>query len=135
MKRLDKFPRLPADPTQRERKLVDLFRDIAETVNALISETMPKAVHSAPITADTLVYTGKCVYWGRTVTVATAVADIDIRDGVAAGGGVVIDSIASGTAKGNDKDKNVGVICNDGLYVDYAAGATGTVVIHYEVAV
>lgn len=135
MKRLDKFPRLPADPAQRERKLVDLFRDIAETVNALISETMPKAVHSAAITSDTLVYTGKCVYWGYTVTVATATADIDIRDGITAGGGVVIDSIASGTAKGTERDKNVGTICNDGLYVDYAASATGTVVIHYEVAV
>lgn len=132
MRRLDPYPRLPSDPAQRERKLVDLFRDIAETVNALVGEAMPKAVHSAAITADTLIFTGKCVYRGYTITVVTAGGTIDVRDGVAAGGGTIIDTIPVATAAGADKQKTVGRVCETGLYLDFN-GATGTVIVDYEV--
>lgn len=112
--------------------LYSIFRDFARQINALTGDVMPKANHSAAITADALVKTGQAVYRGFTVTVATATAVIDIRDGVAAAGGVVIDTIPAGTAAGTRVEKTVGIVCETGLYVDYAATATGTVILHYE---
>lgn len=100
----------------------------ARAINALFEEVMPVAAHSAAITADTLVFTGPCVYYGFQVTTATATAAIQIRDGVAAGGGVVIGTINAGTAVGQ-YPTTTGVYCETGLYVDYAASATGTVVV------
>ena len=93
---------------------------------------MPQANHSAAITADALVKTGRAVYRGFTITVVTAVGSIDIRDGVAAGGGVIIDTIPIGGAAGTRVEKTVGVVCETGIYVDYNGGATGTVVVLFE---
>lgn len=133
MKRLDPYPRLPADPTQRERKLVDLFRDIAETVNELARRTMPIAVHSPAVTADTLVKTGQCIYRGYHINVVTATGTIDIRDGTSAGGGTVLETIPIATAVGTRREYSVGVACDNGIYVDFNGGATGTVIVLYEV--
>lgn len=112
--------------------LYAIFRDFARQINALTEDVMPKANHSAALTADALVKTGQAVYRGFTVTVVTAVGAIDIRDGIAAAGGVVIDTIPVGTAAGTRVEKTVGIVCETGLYVDYAAGATGTVILHFE---
>lgn len=112
--------------------LYAIFRDFARQINALTDDVMPKANHSAAITADALVKTGQAVYRGFTITTATATALIEIRDGIAAGGGVVIDTIPLGTAAGTRVEKTVGIVCETGLYVDYAATATGTLVLHFE---
>lgn len=111
--------------------LYAIFRDFANQINALTEDVMAKANHSAAITADALVKTGQVVYRGFTVTVVTAAGTIDIRDGTAAGGGVVIDTIPAATAAGTHYAAPVGIICETGLFVDYN-GATGTVVIHFE---
>jgi flagella basal body P-ring formation protein FlgA len=125
--------KLPLNMDQTLRfALTAILRDIARSLNEVIDTVMAKANHSAAITGDTLVKTGQCVYRGFTITVVTAVGSIDIRDGIAAAGGVVIDTIAAGTAVSTRIEKNPGIICETGLYVDYNGGATGTVVVHYE---
>jgi hypothetical protein len=112
--------------------LYAIFRAFARQINLLTDAVMAKATHSAAITGDSLVKTGQTIYRGFTITVVTAVGTIDIRDGIAAGGGVIIDTIPLGTAAGTRVEKNVGIICETGIYVDYNGGATGTVVVLYE---
>ena len=112
--------------------LYAIFRDFARQINELTGAVMAKANHSAAITNDALVKTGAATYRGFHVTVVTAVGTIDIRDGVAAGGGVVIDTIPAATAAGTRVEKTVGIVCETGLYVDYNGGATGTVILLYE---
>lgn len=112
--------------------LAQLFRELAVSINDLIDYVMPRAKHSAVITADALVFTGKTVYRGFAVSVVTAVGTIDIRDGVAAGGGTVIDTLPIATAVGLGEERNVGVICETGLFVDFNGGATGSVTVFYE---
>lgn len=125
--------RLPIGMEKTEAfALYAIFRDFARQINELTDHTMAKANHSAAIAADALVFTGQTTYRGFTVTVVTAVGTIDIRDGVAAGGGVIIDTIPVATAAGTRVEKIVGVTCETGLYVDFNGGATGTLVVHYE---
>jgi hypothetical protein len=124
--------RLPLGMDKTEAfALYAIFRDFARQINALTEAVMTKANHSSAITADALVKTGQAVYRGFNVTVVTAGGSIDIRDGVAAGGGTIIDTIPVGTAAGTRSERNVGVVCETGIYVDYN-GATGTVVVLYE---
>ena len=111
--------------------LYAIFRDFARQINEL-SEHFVKANHSAAITADALVKTGQAVYRGFTITTATAVGIIEIRDAVSAGTGVVIDTIPAGAAAGTRVEKNIGIVCETGLYVDFGAGSTGTIILHYE---
>jgi len=112
--------------------LYAIFRDFARQINELTENVMAKANHSAALTADALVKTGAATYRGFTITVVTAVGTIDIRDGITAGGGVIIDTIPAATVAGTRIEKTVGVICETGIYVDYNGGATGTLVVHYE---
>lgn len=100
----------------------------ARAINELYREVMPITVHSAELTADALVKTGPCVYYGYQVTTATAVANIQIRDATSAGSGTVVGTITSGTSVGQ-YPTTTGIICETGLYCDFTAGATGTVVL------
>lgn len=124
--------RLPVSSDSLTFSLYAVFREFANQINALTESVMVKANHSAAIAADALVKTGQGTYRGFTVTVVTAVGVIDIRDGVAAGGGVIIDTIPTATAAGTRVEKLVGITCETGIFVDFAAGATGTVVVLYE---
>jgi hypothetical protein len=125
--------RLPSDMRPRDQfALYNVFRDLAKIVNDLVDTVMPKVAHSSAITADSLVKTGQSIYRGFTVTVVTATAAIDIRDATSAGSGTIIDTIPAGTAAGTRVEKQAGVICETGIYVDYGASATGTVVVLYE---
>jgi hypothetical protein len=125
--------RLPANTeTTLAFALYAIFRSFANQINLLTDAVMTKANHSAAITNDALVKTGQTVYRGFNITVVTAVGTIDIRDGVAAGGGVIIDTIPVATAAGTRFEKNVGIVCETGIYVDYNGGATGTVIVLYE---
>lgn len=72
---------------------------------------------------------GPCVYYGYTLVTATATNVIEIRDAVAAAGGVVIDTIAASTAIGTTKAYPYGIYCATGLYIDFTG--TGTVIVHY----
>jgi hypothetical protein len=112
--------------------LYAIFRDFARQINALTDEVMPKATHSAALTADGLVKTGSAIYRGFNVTVTTAVGTIDIRDGTSAGGGTIIDQIPIGTAAGTRYVASLGIVCETGIYLDFNGGATGTVVVLYE---
>lgn len=111
--------------------LYAIFRDFARQINELTDYVMPKATHSAAITADALVKTGRGVYRGYRITVVTAAGTIDIRDATSAGAGTIIETIPATTAAGTRVENTVGVICETGIYVDYN-GATGTVVVLYE---
>lgn len=88
--------------------------------------------HYAVASADGLVKQGIGTYHGYIITVVTAVGAIDIRDAVAAGAGTIIDTIPSGTAAGSYKYLCDGIALSTGLFVDFGAGATGTVVALYE---
>ena len=124
--------RLPASGDTLTYSLYAIFRDFARQINELTDYIMPKAIHSSALTADALVKTGQGVYRGFTITTVTAVGIIEIRDAVAAGAGTVIDTIPVATAAGTRVEKQVGVICETGIYVDFAAGATGTLNVLYE---
>lgn len=50
--KLDLYPRFPAEPSQMERKLTDLFRAVNNQVNKLTEGTV-SAVHSASTAAPT----------------------------------------------------------------------------------
>jgi hypothetical protein len=111
--------------------LASIFREIETAFNDLESIVLDSANHSAVITADALVKTGKGKYKGYTVNVVTAVGTIDIRDGVAAGGGVIIEQIPAAKAVGR-YETNRPWVFETGIYVDYGVGATGSLVILYE---
>ena len=125
--------RLPANMDKDLRfALLGILRDLAGATNELLDTVMAKANHSSAINADALVKSGPCVYRGFTITTATATAAIDVRDATSAGSGTVIDTIPATTAAGTRIEKTVGVTCETGLYVDYGASATGTVVVMFE---
>lgn len=82
-------------------------------------------------TADAQVgVAGPCLYYGYTITAATATNVIEIRDSSSAGAGTVLDSIAASTAIGTTKSYPYGIYCATGLYIDFTG--TGTVVVHYQ---
>jgi hypothetical protein len=69
------------------------------------------------------------VYHGYTITVVTATAAINIRNGSASG--QIIDVIPSATAVGSTKYNSDGIAIDGGIWVDFN-GASGTVVVLYE---
>jgi|APLak6261663543_1056040.scaffolds.fasta_scaffold34457_2 hypothetical protein len=87
------------------------------------------STHTAGLTADSLVKSGKGIYTGYTVTTAVAVAAIVIRDSLTAGAGDIIDVIPIGAAAGSTKQRNV--IFKRGLFVDFGATTTGTIIAEY----
>lgn len=91
---------------------------------------MEKVYASPSLTASTLVKSGLANYYGYTVTVVTATGAINIRDGSVSG--QIIDVIPAATAAGATKALANGLALDDGLFVEFNGGATGTVVIHYE---
>ena len=87
---------------------------------------------SATLTASGTVGANNAVYYGYTVTVATATAAINIRRGSVSG--QIIDVIPSGTTAGTTKQTANGLAIGGdqaGIFVDFN-GASGSVVIHYE---
>lgn len=90
---------------------------------------MQKITYHAPITAGGQIRDKNGVYFGYTVTVATATGPINVRDGTSASG-TLIDVIPATTAAGTTKQLNYGLPCTNGLFIEYNGGATGTVVFH-----
>lgn len=86
--------------------------------------------YHAGITADQLVKSGFTKYWGYIVTVVTATAVINIRNGVTASGEIV-EIIPTAKAVGQYQ-LNAPIALDDGLFVDYAASATGTLTLLFE---
>jgi len=73
--------------------LNEIFREIERDFNEIEGIVLDNATHSAPVTADALIKTGKGKYKGYRVNVATAAGTIDIRDSTSAGGGQIIETI------------------------------------------
>lgn len=90
---------------------------------------MQKITYHRPITTSAQIRDKNGVYFGYTVTVATATGAINVRDGTSASG-VLIDVIPVTTAAGATKQLNYGLPVTDGLFIEYNGGATGTVVFH-----
>lgn len=88
---------------------------------------MQKVNASPSLTASATVGNNNAVYFGYTVTVATATAAILIRQG---SGGQIVDTIPAATAAGATKSLANGLALSS-LYVDFNGG-TGTVVVHYQ---
>lgn len=90
---------------------------------------MNKVKPSKSFTTSELLGEGN--YGGHTVTVVTATGAINIRKGSATG--QIMDVIPIGTAAGNTKTyPNTVQMDGAGIFIDFAGGATGTVVILYE---
>lgn len=88
-----------------------------------------KVKPSASLTASgLLVDAGN--YAGYTITVVTAVGAINVRRGSASA--QIVDVIPSGTAAGTTKTYDYPVQMDGGIFVEFAGGATGTVVMLYE---
>lgn len=82
-------------------------------------------------TADELVKTGPGVYYGVVITTALSAHALEIRDATSAGSGTVIHTIPASAAVGNTYVLPVGVQFNTGLFVDFNASGTGTVLALY----
>ena len=89
---------------------------------------MQKITYHGPLTASALVRERTSVYHGYTVTVVTATGVINIRDGTSASG-TIVDVIPVGTAAGASKSPSFGRAMTNGIFVEFAGGATGTVII------
>lgn len=112
---------------RRQRvKLDDLISGENQTHNRLMGG--PIAGYGTPVTGDSLVKNGAGICYGVVITTATATAAIDIRDATSAGAGTVIMTIPATSAVGQAFLLPLGIICNTGIYIDYAVGATGTLV-------
>jgi hypothetical protein len=90
---------------------------------------MSKCYPSPSLAASGAVGGRNSVYHGYTITVVTATAAINIRDGSVSG--QIIDVIPAATAVGTTKYLADGVTIDDGIFVDFN-GASGTVVVLYE---
>jgi hypothetical protein len=123
--------RLSSLDPQTRFTLEPIVRDIQRAFNDLESRVVVQATPSAVLTGDALVRTGQAIYRGFTVMVATATADINVYDGTS-NAGKLIDVIPVSTAKGTTEERQVGITCETGLYVDFTGSATGSVQINYE---
>ncbi len=111
--------------------LEPIVRDIQRAFNDLESRVVVTATPSAVLTGDTLVRTGQAIYRGFTVMVTTATADINVHDGTT-NAGKLIDVIPAGATKGSTEERQVGITCEVGIYVDFTGSATGSVQVNYE---
>ena len=91
---------------------------------------MSKAQPSATLTASGAVGGKLGVYHGYVVTVTTATGAINIRNGSASG--QIVDVIPAATAAGASRSTTDGWQLDGGIYVEFAGGATGSVVVLHE---
>lgn len=84
---------------------------------------------SASLAANGTVGQNNALYGGYTVTVATATGPINVRNGTISG--QILDVIPASTAAGVTKSLSNPMCVDDGIFVEFNGGATGTVVIHY----
>ena len=85
------------------------------------------AERKTSVTADAQLQPHKGYYYGYTVTVVTANAAISVYDSLTEAG-TVVDVIPAATAAGVTKTFATPIPMSTGIYVGYAATATGTVV-------
>lgn len=91
---------------------------------------MAKCMPSASLTASSAVGLNNAVYHGFIITVATATGAINIRNGSVSG--QIVDVIPAGTTAGTRVVIDPGIALDDGIFVEFNGGATGTVVVLYE---
>jgi hypothetical protein len=70
-------------------------------------------------------------YCGYVVTTITAVGSIVVYDNASAASGTIVDVIPAATAVGSNRNLASHIRMKNGIYVDFAGGATGTVTIFY----
>jgi hypothetical protein len=89
-----------------------------------------KCIASAIKTADALISSGASILYGYVVHAATATAAITIEDGITAGAGETKITIPATKAAG-EYALPVGILCPTGIYLNYAASATGSISLLY----
>jgi hypothetical protein len=89
-----------------------------------------KCVASLIKTADALIASGACLLYGYTVHVATATAAVTIEDGITAGTGDTKITIPATKAVG-EYALPVAIYCPTGVFLNYAASATGSISVLY----
>lgn len=108
----------------------EVYDQSADKWRAVTKADVYRAWRYAVCTSDTLVYSGPCIYGGVKVNVALSAHALPIRDAIAAGAGNIIDSLAASSAIGTQREGPI--ICNTGLFVDFDASGTGTIVVLYQ---
>lgn len=88
------------------------------------------ALGSTIKTADALINNGAAILYGYVVHVATATAAVTIEDGITAGTGTTKITIPTTKAVG-EYIFPVGILCATGIYLNYAASATGSISVLY----
>ncbi|WP_156972512.1 hypothetical protein [Nitrosospira sp. NpAV] len=91
-------------------------------------------VASGPKSVDSLINNGACILYGYIVHAATATAAITIENGITAGSGATVATLPPGKIAG-EYIFPVGISCSNGLFLNYATGATGSVSVLYWPAV
>jgi uncharacterized membrane protein len=92
---------------------------------------MERVLASGPLTASaTVAKDSSNVYYGYTVLVVTAVGSINIRK--TSQTGLIMDIIPAATVAGSARSLAHGLQCEGGIYVEFAGGATGTLIVHFE---
>lgn len=87
---------------------------------------LPQPSGATARTSGGALRTGVCAYHGYIVTTTTATGAINVYDSTGAFG-KQIDSIPATTAAGQRGVLAQPVPCATGIYIDFAGGATGTV--------
>ena len=92
----------------------------------MASPGMPQPSGKISLTTSGAVRSSGGWYYGYIVTTATATGAINIYDNTAASG-TVIDVIPATTAAGTQRVLAMGVPVSNGIFAEFAGGATGTV--------
>lgn len=93
-----------------------------------MATTLPETVS---VTAGQTIKSGRGEFYGFNVTTATAVGTINFYDNTAASGKVLA-SIPATSAVGFNLQFPNGLLLRTGLHVEFAGGATGTVLVHFK---
>lgn len=86
---------------------------------------------TSAVTASVALRNTPGVFYGYNVTTVTATGAINFYDAASATGKVLA-SIPASTAVGTAFFPPHGIRFNTGLYVEFAGGATGTVLVHHK---
>lgn len=93
----------------------------------MASPGMPQPSGKVSRTTSGVVRGNGGYYHGYIVTTVTATGAINIYDNASAASGTIVDTIPAATAAGTQRILPLPIPMTNGIYADFAGGATGTV--------